>query len=257
LTEAKLKRRFVTIDGRSLEIAAIAGDPSRPTMVFLHEGLGSVSMWRDFPQRVSEATGCGALVYSRYGHGRSEVLEAARDVYYMHHEAQRVLPELLAELGIENPILFGHSDGASIAIIHAGARFPVRALILEAPHVFVEEISVAGVRAAREAWQTTDLAQKLARHHADAEKTFFGWADIWLDPAFRAWNIESFLTALHCPILAIQGTEDEYGTMAQLDAIAGATPAPFELLRLSDCGHWPHRQCSETTLRAVTKFVAT
>jgi pimeloyl-ACP methyl ester carboxylesterase len=247
--------RSIIVDGHRLEIAEIPGSTSLPAIVFLHDGLGSVSAWRDFPEQVSLATGCAAVSYSRYGHGRSDALEAPRDAYYMHHEAQRVLPELLRALRIDKPILFGHSDGASIAIIYAGSRLPVRALILEAPHVFVEDISLAGIRAAKESFVTGELEEKLARHHADPAKTFSGWHDIWLDPSFRGWNIEAFLASVTCPLLAIQGEQDEYGTMAQLDTLARGVRGQVEFLKLSGCGHQPHRQQPEVTLDAVINFV--
>lgn len=248
---------FVTAAGRSLEYQRIEADPARPVLVFLHEGLGSITQWRDFPQEVVEATRCPALVYARYGYGRSDVLEAPRNANFMHDEALVALPQLLAALGIANPILVGHSDGASIALIHAGAGNPVRGVVVEAPHEFFEDINMGGIAAARQAFETTDLPQKLARHHRDAARTFYGWHDVWTSPAFRDWNIESYLAGIRCPVLAIQGEDDAYGTMRQLDAIAAQVSGPCELLKLADCGHTPHREQPEKTLSAVTRFINT
>ena len=246
---------FVEVAGRRIELRRIAGDPARPSLVFLHEGLGSVAMWRDFPARVAEATGCPAIVYSRYGYGASELLAAPFGVDYMHHEAERALPDLLAQVEADSPILIGHSDGASIALIYAGSGRPLRGLVAMAPHVFVEDISVRSIAAARIAFETTDLPAKLARYHTDARRTFYGWNDIWLHPDFRRWNIERPLAAIRCPVLAIQGGDDEYGTMAQVHSIAARVGGPCEVLRLDDCRHSPHREQHERTLEAITGFV--
>ena len=249
---------FATVRGHRIEVQRIAGARrGAPTIVFLHEGLGSVSMWRDFPQRVAESTGCPVIVYSRYGYGQSDVPQAPFAVRYMHDESLDALPELLDKLGVEQPILFGHSDGGSISIIHAGAHDRVKALVLEAPHVFVEDISVASIAAAKLAFETTDLPEKLARHHADAEKSFRRWNDIWLHPDFRCWNIEEYLPRVDCPVLVIQGFDDEYGTMAQLESIAMNARGPVELVKLERCGHSPHRDRPEAVLAAVTRFVRT
>jgi pimeloyl-ACP methyl ester carboxylesterase len=245
----------VVVDGRRLEVVRWDGDPARPAIVMLHEGLGSVSLWRDLPQRLRDRTNCTVVAYSRYGYGRSDVLREKREPDYMHHEGEVVLPALLAQLGLERPILFGHSDGASIALICAGAHpEAVRALVLEAPHVFVEEISVRSIAAAKDAYRTTDLPAKLARHHADADATFYGWNDIWLDPRFRAWNIEAYAGRVRCPVLLIQGDADEYGTTAQLDAIAARVP-DSETLLVPDAGHSPHRDAPEAVLARVAAFV--
>jgi len=247
----------VTAAGKRLEYywtRPPAADES--VLIFLHEGLGAARLWHDFPAAVSSATGTPALVYSRYGYGGSDILTEPRGVDYMHHEALEVLPALRAELGIGDAVLVGHSDGASIALIHAGAgTWPVRALALEAAHVFVEDISVAGIEAAKRAYETTDLPQKLACHHADGDKTFFGWNDIWLDPAFRAWNIESYLSAIRCPALVIQGEDDEYGTLAQVAAIRGQSAGPVETRVLAACGHAPHRDQPDQTLDAIVGFI--
>ena len=246
---------FVKVCGRSLEYQRINAAADAPTLVFLHEGLGSISQWRDFPARIAAATGLPAIVYARYGHGQSEVLHQAHGVDFMHREALQSLPELLRALGIARPILIGHSDGASIALIYAGSGHPLRGLVAMAPHVFVEDISIEGIVAAKQTFETTDLPQKLARHHRDPAKTFYGWNDIWLAPAFRSWNIENVLPAIKCPLLAIQGYEDEYGSMAQVDAIARQTGGPVEVLKLGDCGHSPQKDQPEIVVRAIVEFV--
>ena len=247
---------FVSVRGHRIEYQRLGtGDALAPTLVFLHEGLGSISQWRDFPERIVEKTGLPAIVYARYGHGQSEVLQQPHGVDFMHREALESLPELLRALGIERPILIGHSDGASIALIYAGAGHPLQGLVAMAPHVFVEDISIEGIVAAKQAFETTDLPQKLARHHSDVRKTFYGWNDVWLAPAFRSWNIEAFLPAIQCPLLAIQGYGDEYGTMAQVDAIARQAGGPVEVLKLEDCGHSPQKDQPEIVAKAIVEFV--
>lgn len=249
----------LTVCGRQLEYVRLPSAhprPDAPPIVFLHEGLGSLAMWRDFPQRVADATGCEAIVYSRHGYGRSTPLEAPRAVRYMHDEALLALPELLDKLAVERGILFGHSDGGSIALIHAGgAGRPLAGVIAMAPHVMVEDISVKSIAEAEVAWQTTDLRQRLGRYHQDVESTFRGWNDIWLHPDFRNWNIEEYLPAIACPILAIQGEDDEYGTLEQIDRIA-AQAADVDLVKLADCRHSPHKDQPEAVIAAVAGFVA-
>jgi pimeloyl-ACP methyl ester carboxylesterase len=248
--------RDVVIDGNRLETVRYGGDPARPAIVMLHEGLGSISLWRDFPERVRDRTRCTTVAYSRYGYGRSDVLREKREPEYMHHEGEVVLPALLRELGIERPILFGHSDGASIALIAAGAHPDLaRALILEAPHVFVEDISVRSISDAKTAFATTDLPAKLARHHTDAAATFYGWNDVWLDPRFRAWNVEDYAARVRVPVLLIQGDADEYGTTAQLDAIAARVPNA-ETVLVHGAGHSPHRDAPDLVLDRVATFAA-
>lgn len=247
---------FIDIDGVRLEYDRVAATRTdAPPLVFLHEGLGSVAMWRDFPARVAEETGAETLVYSRQGYGRSAPLRGGRAVDYMHVEACAVLPRLLAGLGIARPILIGHSDGASIALIHAGSGFPVAGLLLMAPHVFVEDVSLASIAAAKEAYQTTDLPKRLGRYHDDVEGAFRGWNDIWLDPAFRSWNIEALVPAIPAPMLLIQGEADEYGTPAQVGTIQRLATAPCELVLLPNCGHSPQRDQPDRTLALITGFV--
>ena len=251
--------RDVRIDGKRIEtllLSPAANASSAPTIVMLHEGLGSISMWKDFPQRVAGATGCAVLLYSRYGHGKSDRLAEKRPVDFMHREAKVVLPELLRQFELVRPILLGHSDGASIALIYAGA-FPKRsrALVLEAPHVFVEEHGLRSIAAIRTLFEATDISAKLRRYHDHVDEVFYGWNDIWLDPKFRAWNIEEYLGAITCPMLVIQGENDEYGTLAQVQAIQRRVPAAQTLI-LPGCRHSPHREHPDLTLAAISRFVA-
>jgi pimeloyl-ACP methyl ester carboxylesterase len=234
-----------------------AGDPAAaPLLVFLHEGLGSVSMWRDFPDRLCAAAGCRALVWSRPGYGRSTPRASGErwPPSYMHHQALEVLPALLRALAVATPPwLLGHSDGASIALLHA-ARFAVAGCVVMAPHLFVEPVSLASIEQARRAYLDSDLRERLARYHDDPDSAFWGWNDIWLAPAFRDWNIEAEIAGIGAPLLAIQGLDDEYGTLAQIHAVARRVPQT-ELLELPDCGHSPHRDQPDAVIGAVTGFL--
>jgi pimeloyl-ACP methyl ester carboxylesterase len=235
---------------------------ARPLLIFLHEGLGSVSMWRDFPERLCEQLNLRGLVFSRPGYGRSTPKPAderwAPD--FMHRQAREVLPAFFAAIGVVSDAvpywLFGHSDGGSIALLHA-AEFPerVNGLIVAAPHLFVEDLSIASIEEARVAYETTDLRDKLGRHHADPDSAFRGWNDIWLAPAFRSWNIEAEVAQISCPILAVQGFDDQYGTMAQIERIAALRPGQTELLQLPACGHSPHRDQPEALIGSVGEFM--
>ncbi|MDB4967080.1 MAG: benzoate degradation ring-cleavage hydrolase [Myxococcales bacterium] len=241
----------------ALEAVRIDGYPDRPTLVFLHEGLGSVSAWRDFPTLLTSATGCRGFVYSRFGYGSSPPAARPRPLSFMHDEAL-LLPALLRREGIEDAVLIGHSDGASIALLHAAAHHRgVRGLILEAPHVFVEDICVEAIARIREQYVKDPLLKlKLSRHHRDVDNAFLGWADAWLDPEFRRWSIESCLPDVRASILAIQGTDDEYGTLRQIDHIAAEVDGPSEKLVLHGCGHAPHRDQPGRVLEAMAAFVA-
>ncbi len=246
----------LALDGGEIEYRRIAGGRALPELVFLHEGLGSAALWRDFPDRLAAATGAGALVWSRLGYGRSTPHEGgAFALDYMHAEAERRLPALLAALDIERPLLVGHSDGASIALIHAGA-FPgrVAGLAVMAPHVFVEDCTADAVEAARLAFATGGLEARLARWHRDAARTFRAWNEAWRDPRFRSWNIEDRLPAIRAPLLAIQGLADPYGTRAQTDRIAAAVSGPAEVVLLPDCGHTPWREEADAVLAALAAF---
>lgn len=247
--------RPVRIEYQWLGVAAAA---DAPLIVFLHEGLGSLAMWRDFPARLCAATGCRGLVYSRPGYGRSTPRapgEAWRNDF-MHRQAHELLPTLLATLGVHAPPgapywLFGHSDGGSIALLHA-ARWPERVAgtVVLAPHILVEDLSLAGIARAREAYQRTDLRHRLARYHDDPDSAFWGWNDIWLHPGFRQWTIADELGTLRGPLLAIQGLDDEYGTLAQIRGLAARCPQA-QLLALPACGHSPHKDQPQAVIDAV------
>jgi len=224
-------------------------------VVFLHEGLGCLALWKDFPRQLAHAAGCNALVYSRFGHGTSAPLLEPRAPDFMHDEALIVLPSLLDQLDVQQPVLFGHSDGASIALIHAAsAARAVRGAVLLAPHVMVEDVCVQSIAAARQTYATTDWRERLGRYHADPDGAFRGWCDIWLDPRFRQWNIEELVARIRCPLLAIQGYDDEYGTMEQIERIARLLP-DTELLKLQDCRHSPHRDQPAAVIAAATRFI--
>jgi pimeloyl-ACP methyl ester carboxylesterase len=251
----------LVVDGHRLEAEWHGPAPEEgPAIVFLHEGLGSVSAWRDFPARVSAETGLGALVYSRLGYGASDAVPLPRPRTYMEDEARLSLPAVLDAAGVPDAVLFGHSDGGSIAIVFAGSGLPqasrVRGLVLEAPHVFVEDVSVRSIAAAKDAYATTDLRARLARHQgANVDVAFRGWNDAWLDPAFRAWNIEKYLPKVRVPSLVVQGEDDAYGTLAQVEAIERGSGAAVTRLVLPRCGHAPHRDRADDVLAAVVAFL--
>jgi pimeloyl-ACP methyl ester carboxylesterase len=231
----------------------------RPLLVFLHEGLGSVAMWRDFPDRLCAAVNARGLVYSRPGYGRStpRAAEEAWNLDFMHRQAHEVLPALFEALGIdsaqEKPWLFGHSDGGSIALLHAAKwSHKLGGVIVLAPHILVEDLSVASIEKARDAYRETDLRQRLARYHDDADSAFWRWNDIWLHPPFRQWTIEQEIGSIRCLVLAIQGLDDEYGTLEQIRGIARRVPQT-RLLEIPDCGHSPHRDQPEAVIEAVRK----
>lgn len=249
----------LTAAGRRLEAWWIGPPPgAAPTLVFLHEGLGSARAWLRFAESVATATGCGALVYSRAGYGSSDPVDLPFPVRFMHDEALIVLPEILDSLGIEDAILVGHSDGASIALIHAAGPGAgrIRALALEAPHVFVEPVTVASIAALPKRFHQGDLRRKLERlHGAKTDRSFQGWTDVWLRPEFASWSIEDLLPSVACPVLVIQGEQDEYGTVRQVEAVTSNMQGSVETLILSGCGHSPHRDRREETLAAIARFV--
>jgi len=233
-----------------------------PLVVFLHEGLGSLAMWKDYPQRLCDTGGYRGLVFSRAGYGRSTPRAHGEhwSVDFMHRQARDFLPRFFDRIGIERerdaPWLFGHSDGASIALIHGATHHRrVAGVIAVAPHIFVEDLSIRSIQAAREQYQSTDLKARLARYHDDVDSAFFGWNDVWLDPRFRAWSIEAMLPSIACPVLAVQGTDDEYGTLAQVRGIRERV-AQSEVVVLDECRHSPHRDQPEALTRAVTDFIA-
>ena len=245
-----------------LEAAAAPGMEAAAPLVFLHEGLGSAGLWRSFPWVLAAATGRRTIAYSRPGYGRSSVVTAPREPGYMHDEALTVLPEVLDRLDVTQPVLVGHSDGASIALIHAGAPIeigaghPVSAVVAIAPHVLVEERSLEGIRAARDRFASTNLSDRMARHHTDPVATFRGWNDIWLSDSFRDWNIENHLPAITAPVLAIQAADDEYGTLDQVGRIAAGVAGPLEALVLPHGGHAPHMTRPAEVRSALAAFVS-
>ena len=273
----------VRVFGVNLEVLRIPArsDPFTASIaapiVFLHEGLGSVAMWRDFPQQLCQATGRAGWVYSRRGYGQSDAVPDVRGAGhlkpdYMHREAYEVLPELLRIEGISNPVLLGHSDGGTIALLHA-ARFAVEACIVMAPHLFVEDISIAAIAQARHAYETGDLRERLAKFHADVDGAFWQWNDIWLSDEFRGFDISQECQGISCPLLAIQGHDDPYGTMAQIDALSDVNNTPKAdflsqidlqpannkrrtLSKLEQCGHSPHKDQSAQVIAAVQKFLS-
>jgi pimeloyl-ACP methyl ester carboxylesterase len=234
-----------------LETLELPGDGT--PLVLLHEGLGSVKLWRDFPQALQRATGLPVVAFSRYGHGDSDPPPKPRTPSFMHEEALEVLPEFLADRGIEKPILVGHSDGASIALIHA-AHHPVEKVVAMAPHVFVEEICLVEIRKAKTAYEEQGLRERLARHHSDPDAAFYGWNSVWLDPEFPHWSIEEVLGSITAPLLLIQGEHDQYGTMEQLDRIERQAGGNVERVHL-DANHAPHLEAPEATLASVARFV--
>lgn len=247
--------------GHKLHAERLDPEPVTPgadgtTLVFLHEGLGSIGQWRDFPSRLSERTGLPALVYDRWGYGNSDPFTLPRTTSYLHDEALAGLPAVLEACRIDRAVLVGHSDGGSIALIYA-SKHPenVRAVITEAAHVFVEDVTVQGIREAVEDYASTDLCKRLARYHGDkTDLVFHGWADTWLSPGFRSWNIEEFLPGVRCPVLIIQGVDDRYGTPAQVRAIERQVSGPAKALLLR-CGHIPHAEAREEVLEAMAGFI--
>jgi pimeloyl-ACP methyl ester carboxylesterase len=251
---AACRLRVKTIELRSDSVAT-----DRPTLVFLHEGLGCIELWRDFPEILCQATGCSGLVYDRKGYGGSEKFEGPWPLDYLQKESLIYLPELLKECNIDHAVLIGHSDGGTIALITAAIHGNViRAIITEAAHIFVEEPTIAGILKAVEAFETTSLKEKLVRYHKENTETiFYRWADRWLSPEFLSWNIERYLPKITCPILVLQGEDDEYGTPAQIQGIVGRVSGPAYSRLIPDCGHVPHFQAKNAVLSEMTQFIRT
>jgi pimeloyl-ACP methyl ester carboxylesterase len=241
-----------TVDGLGVEVADRPGDPARRALVLLHEGLGSVGLWRDFPAQLQAATGRRVVAFSRFGHGGSDPPPAPRTPAFFHEEALEVLPAVLAQLAAPEPILVGHSDGASIAIVHA-AHHAVSGLALLAPHVVVEDITVDAIRETRRQFDEGDLRPRMARHHDDPDAAFHGWCDVWLDPAFRAWSIEDEAGAVSAPTLLVQGADDPYGTLDQLDRIEARVRGPLRRLVVPG-GHSPHLEQRDAVVEAIAAF---
>lgn len=252
--------RRIVIDGVGLETRWIGPGPGdAPTIVMLHEGLGSVKRWGDWPDRLAHATGCGVFLYSRAGYGWSDPVTIPRPLDYMEDEALRVLPKILAAIGFERGMLLGHSDGASIATIYAGGveDFRIRGLALLAPHFFVEDLSVASVAKVRDQYRTGDLRDRLARYHGDVDVAFRGWNDAWLDPKFRAWDIRDAVGYIRVPILIVQGSADEFGTRAQITAAEEEAYCPVEVIWLEGVNHAPYLDAPDQTLAAAADFATT
>jgi len=243
----------VKLDGRSVEVLDRPGDAALPPLVLLHEGLGSAQLWKDFPTALGEATGARVVAFSRFGHGSSDPPPRPRTPAFMHEEAQDVLPALFEAVAVDEPVLVGHSDGASIALIHA-ASHPVRGVVAMAPHVFVEEMCLTEIREAKRVYETGGLRERMARHHRDPDAAFYGWNDVWLHPDFPRWSIEGVLGDIECPLLLIQGTEDQYGTLEQLDRIEAGVAGPVERVHLA-CRHAPHLEAPDETLAAAAGFI--
>ena len=250
---------FLDVGGQRLEYRMIGPRPdAAPTLVMLHEGLGCVGLWGDFPDKLAKATGCGVFVYSRAGYGKSSAAKLPRPLSYMHDEAREVLPKLLDAIGFQRGLLIGHSDGASIAAIHAGSHqdHRVGGLVLMAPHFFTEDSGIESIMQARTAYETGDLRPRLAKWHADVDNAFRGWNGAWLDPEFRKWDITEFLAYIRVPMLIVQGEDDQYGTVAQVEAATRECYCPVEVALLPRVRHSPQRDAPDVTLKTVSDFVA-
>lgn len=250
---------FLALGAQKLEYRMIGPRPdAAPTLVLLHEGLGCVGLWGDFPDKLQKATGCGVFVYSRAGYGKSSPVKLPRPLSYMHDEARETLPALLDVIGCRRGLLVGHSDGASIATIYAGTHqdHRVGGLVLIAPHFFTEDPGIASIEEARKAYETTDLRQRLSRWHADVDNAFRGWNGAWLDPDFRNWDITEQLAYIRVPMLIVQGEDDQYGTVKQIEVARQECYCPVEVALLPGARHSPQRETPEPTLAAMTEFIA-
>jgi pimeloyl-ACP methyl ester carboxylesterase len=248
---------FLTIGGSELEYRMIGPSPDQaPTIVMLHEGLGSAALWGDFPDKLQAATGAGVFVYSRAGYGASSAVALPRPLDYMQIEALEVLPKLLEAIGFRRGLLVGHSDGASIAAIYAGGvqDHRVRGVALIAPHFIVEDVSVTSIAAIKTAYETTDLKAKLARWHKDVDNAFYGWNGAWLDPKFRKWDISDYLAYIRVPVAITQGASDQYGTIRQIEIAQQECYCPVDVKVLADAGHSPHREAPAAALAAISEF---
>jgi pimeloyl-ACP methyl ester carboxylesterase len=256
-TGPSVRHGEITFDGKRLETARWGPAPdAAPTLVLLHEGLGCVALWRDFPEALVAATGCGVFAWSRFGYGGSDPVQLPRPMTYMHDEALKVLPRVLDAAGVRRAVLVGHSDGGSIAAIHAGAvqDSRVAGIVLIAAHFFVEDLNIASITAIKANYEQGDLRQRLARYHRDVDVAFRGWNDAWLDPGFRQWDITEALAYIRVPILIVQGEDDQYGTVRQIEVAQEECYCPVEVALLPKTRHAPHREAPEATLLAVTAF---
>jgi pimeloyl-ACP methyl ester carboxylesterase len=248
---------FLTIGASDLEYRMIGPSPAdAPTIVMLHEGLGSANLWGDFPQALQAATGAGIFLYSRAGYGASTPVKLPRPIDYMHTEALEVLPKLLDQIGFRRGLLLGHSDGASIAAIYAGSHqdHRVEGVAMIAPHFIVEDISVASIAKIKTAYETTELKAKLARWHRDVDNAFYGWNGAWLNPQFRDWDISEYLAYIRVPVAIVQGVDDEYGTMRQVQIAREECYCPVDVTVIPGAGHAPHREAPGATLDAIREF---
>jgi pimeloyl-ACP methyl ester carboxylesterase len=249
---------FLRIGASDLEYRMIGPAPDdAPTIVMLHEGLGSAGLWGDFPDKLQAATGTGVFVYSRAGYGASTTVALPRPLDYMHVEALDVLPKLLDEIGFRSGLLLGHSDGASIAAVYAGAHqdHRVQGVAMIAPHFIVEDISVTSIAGIKTAYETTDLRSKLARWHDDVDNAFYGWNGAWLDPNFRDWDISEYLAYIRVPVAILQGADDQYGTIRQIEIAREECYCPVDVTIIPGAGHSPHREAPGATLNAMAEFV--
>ncbi|HUL89262.1 MAG TPA: alpha/beta hydrolase [Pseudolabrys sp.] len=249
---------FLDIGAQRLEYRFVGPRPGEaPTLVLLHEGLGCVGLWGDFPDKLSTATGAGVFVYSRAGYGKSSAVILPRSLSYMHDEARETLPRLLDAIGFERGLLVGHSDGASIAAIYAGSHQDHRigGLVLIAPHFFTEDPGIAAIVEAKKAYQAGDLRPRLSRWHSDVDNAFKGWSDAWLDPEFRKWDITEFLAYIRVPVLIVQGEDDQYGTIKQIEVAQQECYCPVEVALLPGARHSPQREAPEATLKVISAFV--
>jgi pimeloyl-ACP methyl ester carboxylesterase len=250
---------LLDIGAQKLEYRFVGPRPdTAPTLVLLHEGLGCVGLWGDFPEKLSTATGAGVFVYSRAGYGKSSPVSLPRPLSYMHDEARITLPQLLDAIGFKRGLLIGHSDGASIAAIYAGSHqdHRVGGLVLIAPHFFTEDGGIASIVEAKKAYETGDLRARLSRWHADVDNAFKGWNGAWLDPEFRKWDITEFLAYIRVPVLIVQGEDDQYGTVKQIEMAQEECYCPVEVALLPGARHSPQREAPDVTLKAISEFVA-
>jgi len=246
---------FTEAHGHRLEYRWLGAKSESTPLVFLHEGLGSIDLWRDFPSDVVAGTNHAGLVFSRYGHGRSDTLAGSRPARYMHDEAIDVLPELIDDLVGRPPILVGHSDGASISLIYAGSGYPVEGMVLIAPHVMVEDYGLDQIVFLNNSYQSGDLAKRLAKYHDGPEALYRGWADVWLSEEFTSWDLEEYLSAITCPILMIQSRDDDYGTLEHLDIIEDSVSGPVARLLVKGSSHSPHLTESRLVTEATVNFI--
>jgi pimeloyl-ACP methyl ester carboxylesterase len=248
---------LLTIGASDLEYRMIGPQPAEaPTIVMLHEGLGSAGLWGDFPDQLQAATSAGVFAYSRAGYGASTPVKLPRPIDYMHVEALEVLPKLLDQIGFRRGLLLGHSDGASIAAIYAGGAgdHRVRGVVMIAPHFIVEDISVSSIAGIKQAYETTNLRSKLARWHSDVDNAFYGWNGAWLDQKFRDWDISEYLAYIRVPVVILQGADDQYGTIRQIEIAQQECYCPVDVTIIPGAGHSPHREAPETTLNAILEF---